>query len=342
MIHHAALHQNPQPLRIRAQSPSQTGLQRQWFASVARLEQVLAQGVQITVEPVLPGAPVAIPDPWRLVFQSGDAPLRLTITGRMLRGAVAQAGGRRALRSLRDPDHVARTVDVAWNAALQAFETQTGAPIRCISAAPLMGPAPVVGPDALALTLKTANGGGVLRCETPQALMAALRNVPLPRLGGRAHQIRTPLSFEIATCDLTVSDMRHLGTADVLIPNRPVVPHIGNVVFGRWRAAARIEAGHLHIEEDLQMDDISEAGSTDPQGPCPVDDVTVTLRIEAARLDLSIAALSALHAGQVIDLPDMSPDDVAILANGQTIARGALVQIGETVGVQITRLCDHA
>lgn len=66
--------------------------------------------------------------------------------------------------------------------------------------------------------------------------------------------------------------------------------------------------------------------------------VPISLTIEIARLKMSLDKLLKLKPGNVIDLGVQLEAEVSLIANGQCVGRGELLQIGEVIGVKITNL----
>ncbi len=67
-----------------------------------------------------------------------------------------------------------------------------------------------------------------------------------------------------------------------------------------------------------------------------IDDLKLSVDFTLKTLDKSIAEIRELSAGSVIDLGTEDLDDIALRINGQTLARGRLIQTGDHYGVQIT------
>ena len=67
-----------------------------------------------------------------------------------------------------------------------------------------------------------------------------------------------------------------------------------------------------------------------------IDDLKLSVDFTLKTLDKSIAEIRELSAGSVIDLCMEDLDDIALRINGQTLARGRLIQTGDHYGVQIT------
>ena len=69
-----------------------------------------------------------------------------------------------------------------------------------------------------------------------------------------------------------------------------------------------------------------------------VDNVEVEISVVLGRAEMSIRDLLKVGRGAVIDLDAGHDEECWILANGEPIARGAVVMVGEKVGVSITRM----
>lgn len=67
-----------------------------------------------------------------------------------------------------------------------------------------------------------------------------------------------------------------------------------------------------------------------------IDDLKLRVDFTLKTLDKSIAEIRELSAGSVIDLGMEDLDSIALRINGQTLARGRLIQTGDHYGVQIT------
>jgi type III secretion protein Q len=80
----------------------------------------------------------------------------------------------------------------------------------------------------------------------------------------------------------------------------------------------------------------------DPPGVGPVtaklDEVPVHLVFELGRVELAIADLETLDTGYVFDLGKPLTQSVDIIANGRRVGSGALVRLGEAIGVQVRSL----
>ncbi|MCE8020373.1 type III secretion system cytoplasmic ring protein SctQ [Halomonas sp. MCCC 1A11036] len=86
-------------------------------------------------------------------------------------------------------------------------------------------------------------------------------------------------------------------------------------------------------------DDMAE-NTQDPQAApeAALDELPVQLACEFGRLELTLGELRTLDAGSVLPLKKPAQEAVDILVNGRRMGRGRLVEIGDSLGVQIVRL----
>ena len=148
---------------------------------------------------------------------------------------------------------------------------------------------------------------------------------------------------------------------DILIGWQPALPFVAGHPFGhatlRFGAArgrqlcagVRIDAQAVTLEttvnpvNDAQTDDsnphAAASTSLDSEPIVEVAAMDLPVHIELLTVNLSVAQLSALQPGYVLDLPLPLVDaPVRLVAYGQTLALGKLVAIGENLGVQIHRM----
>lgn len=69
-----------------------------------------------------------------------------------------------------------------------------------------------------------------------------------------------------------------------------------------------------------------------------LNELPVQLACEFGRLELTLGELRTLDAGSVLPLKKPAQEAVDILVNGRRMGRGRLVEIGDSLGVQIVRL----
>ena len=66
--------------------------------------------------------------------------------------------------------------------------------------------------------------------------------------------------------------------------------------------------------------------------------IPLKVKVDLAELDFSLKELSALSQGSTIHLPDDSGHTVSLSVQGQKIAQGELVQIGDSLAFRITSI----
>ncbi len=72
-----------------------------------------------------------------------------------------------------------------------------------------------------------------------------------------------------------------------------------------------------------------------------LDDLPVRLVFELGRVELSLGELQRLAPGALVPLARPLDEPLDIIANGRRLGRGALVQIGESLGVRIVSLAGN-
>ncbi|MBL4791246.1 MAG: flagellar motor switch protein FliN [Kordiimonadaceae bacterium] len=72
-----------------------------------------------------------------------------------------------------------------------------------------------------------------------------------------------------------------------------------------------------------------------------VGKVNVELSVVLGRASMPIHQLLKMGRGAVIDLDSKHEDECWIYANGELIARGEIMIVGEKIGVSITRLMSQ-
>lgn len=68
----------------------------------------------------------------------------------------------------------------------------------------------------------------------------------------------------------------------------------------------------------------------------PVNDLDIQLTFVVGHTTLTVGDLRSLAPGAVLELPAAVGEGVAICANGKTIGRGELIEVGDRVGVRVT------
>jgi type III secretion protein Q len=148
---------------------------------------------------------------------------------------------------------------------------------------------------------------------------------------------------EIATLspgDVVIADhgRQQLGTAVAVIAELLVAP------VELTAAGAQVAARPTRAHGSLWEWSMENGGDRAPAGlrqDTDVDNIPVKLLFELGRIELSLAEVRQLAPGALIPMLRPLEDSVDIVANGRRIGRGNLVQIGDSMGIRITRLFDN-
>ena len=85
-------------------------------------------------------------------------------------------------------------------------------------------------------------------------------------------------------------------------------------------------------EEAVSVEDAPETPLLSPKK------VPISLTVEVARMKMSLDKLLKLKPGNVLQLGVQVENGVSLVANGECVGKGELVQIGDVIGVKITKL----
>lgn len=79
-------------------------------------------------------------------------------------------------------------------------------------------------------------------------------------------------------------------------------------------------------------------------GAADLDLASMKIRLvfELGRAELSVSEISQLAPGALLPLARPVEEAIDIVANGKRIGSGTLVQIGDSIGVRVTRLNQDA
>lgn len=83
------------------------------------------------------------------------------------------------------------------------------------------------------------------------------------------------------------------------------------------------------------------AGAGQAIDDATLDDLPVALAFEVGRKTMPLGEIRQLTAGAIVQL-DATGQAVDILANGKRVGQGEMVKIGDSLGVQVTRMFDNA
>jgi type III secretion protein Q len=159
-------------------------------------------------------------------------------------------------------------------------------------------------------------------------------------------QLRLPVTLCIGQQQVRLSELDSLERGDVVMlrSSQDLWISVENRLRADLAAAAegyQLRTGLVSTSVNKEWD-MSEASihSTTTEDD-PLRDVPVTVVCEAGRLELPLGEVKALGEGSILTFPNSTDETVEITVNGRRIGRGALVRIGEGLGVRITSLSTH-
>ncbi|NGX56141.1 MAG: hypothetical protein K1060chlam5_00376 [Candidatus Anoxychlamydiales bacterium] len=91
------------------------------------------------------------------------------------------------------------------------------------------------------------------------------------------------------------------------------------------------------LDEEITNEEIVEV-SNQEENPSPLQNMPITLTVEAARFKISLDKLMNMQPGNILDLSVHPEQGVDLSVNGQKIGRAELVNLGETLGIRITEM----
>lgn len=172
--------------------------------------------------------------------------------------------------------------------------------------------------DALAVELTVTAGGttGRGRLLAPPAAVRALR----PAGDGDAAGLRLPASAQAGPVPLAPEELDALAPGDVVLLDAPAELRL-LVLPGGFTIAGRLEEDTFHVEEMAMTERM------------PL--VPVTLAVELARVDVTLADLLRLAPGAALPLALDRRGLVTLRVGEREVARGELVDVDGAVGVRI-------
>lgn len=167
----------------------------------------------------------------------------------------------------------------------------------------------------------------------------------LPDLPEQArHDLELWLDYRVAQCELRVARLRALRPGDVVLLATPAPMALleGQALF----SFALNEEHIMVIDFDTMAPFDVAATRQDEADPATeprleLGRLSVTVDVVLCRMPQSLAALSELQPGSTIALPDAAHRNVELRVQGQLLATGELVSVGEGLGVQVLSRVDR-
>lgn len=173
----------------------------------------------------------------------------------------------------------------------------------------------------------------------------------LPHARRALPEVHAPLILSLGSAILPLREIERLKPGDVIIPTAPplAADKAYAVLSDRWLAEAHLDATDLTLTTPLrdtrqalmETNGMSKLTSGDQVEDTTLGELPLKLTFEIGRLDLPVGELQGLAPGYVFNLARTPGQWVDICVSGRRIGTGELVQIGEQLGVRLTRLGQH-
>lgn len=145
---------------------------------------------------------------------------------------------------------------------------------------------------------------------------------------------------------LSLGDWQGLEPGDVLVLGRrsACLERAGLWLDGRLLARISLASGAPTLSSALLPHSPEPEPAMNASAPAatpePLLSLNLPLEVEVGRVSLTLAELSALRPGTVLELGvPVEGARVTLRSRGQTLGRGELVVVGEMLGVQVDELC---
>ena len=211
--------------------------------------------------------------------------------------------------------------------------------------------------DPSALTcLITIDGLGGFRADLRLASSSVTRLTPLFDRGTAsvdpADDLTVTVCARVAAATVSVGEIAGLSPGDVVLVDQHCEPPLmaiavigehllacletsdagGRIVTGPVGGRGSAWEWSMEKVPDKSHDDVAKSS---------LDDLPVKLVFELGRLDLSLREVRKLGPGAIVPLHRPVEESLDVIANGRRIGRGTLVQIGDSLGVRLTRLFEN-
>ncbi|SFS80670.1 type III secretion system apparatus protein YscQ/HrcQ [Succinivibrio dextrinosolvens] len=172
---------------------------------------------------------------------------------------------------------------------------------------------------------------------------------------GLVHNLGVELGFDIGYVTLKTRDLKNLACGDILIPdvylfdsnlayakigNKCLVFELaeGQGIFKGIKTVANEENINNMSDNTQDMSMNEGASQIDETGTVNTDDLNFDVAFEVDRRSLTYDEVSTLKPGSVLTLSCSKQSPVSIKVNGKIVGSGRLVDLGDSIGVQVTEL----
>jgi type III secretion protein Q len=301
----------------------------------------------------------------RLDITVDDVPGAVILSSRVIETVIAGLDPNQRLDGLDQP-HLALLFELALGDELSMLEASLGARLA-ITSVRMADDDRQNRATALAFAIAVdglGTLGGELLLQPAQAMMFSQF---LDRCANRAPQagkgksiyppspaqdtVAVAVGVRVAAATVAVGDITTLSPGDVVIADQQAKTAVAVIAehlvapVELIAAGARITAPPTRARGsawEWSMENGGDSPQPDVAQKTNFGDIPVKLLFELGRIELSLAEIRQLAPGAIVPISRPLEDSVDILANGRRIGRGSLVQIGDSLGIRITRLFGDA
>jgi len=290
----------------------------------------------------------------RLSVDEDEAELRISKT--LIERLLQRVDNTLSLDRL-TPEHAALMVEFGLEGSMEALEAVLGSQLSLLSIVPesdvTMRAEQIALPFGLAVEgLGSTTGELRILPHSAEGLTRLLDQ----RTTAKKFDLDLPVvtALRIAAVTLTTAEIRSLGPGDVVLVDRAGSP-VGTavLVFGEYLVAPveLTPAGSRLLARPMRgrgsawewsMENPTETARNGAPQDAGLGDLPVQVRFEFGRVELPLNEIQNLAPGTILQLARSPSEAVDIVANGKRIGLGAMVRIGDSLGVRITRLFENA
>ncbi|GGE35946.1 putative translocation protein Y4yK [Agaricicola taiwanensis] len=246
--------------------------------------------------------------------------------------------------------HAALALETLFASSLDALEEKAGRPILLTSVLKDIPDEEAVIVDFNVDIEHLGSSRGSIGLSTAGARLLAtmIDGQPTSRHGGS--DLYFPVAVCLAASRLSVDELTALQAGDVILVEniaessaKPLVVVGDHLIFPASfgprglkieGAATRARGSAL----EWCMEQQPESSSQNASDKTEIGDLPVKVTFEIGRLELTLAEVQRLGSGSVLPLGKPVDQAVDIVANGRKIGRGSIVSIGDSIGVEVTRI----
>ncbi|MBH5371146.1 type III secretion system cytoplasmic ring protein SctQ [Bradyrhizobium glycinis] len=167
----------------------------------------------------------------------------------------------------------------------------------------------------------------------------------LPRQTPRlSSELRVIVAGHIGSLRVSIGVVRQARQGDALLPDTIPLAR-GQIILTADQLWAPAEIGSDRLvlrgpfrlgSHPLKSEDVmTQSPTQQPPSEADIDSLEITLVFECGRWPMSLGTLRTINEGHVFEIGRPLDGPIDILANGQRIGRGDIVQIGEELAVRL-------